>query len=345
MPLRAIKNKQIIQSYNISKEEWQKLKDTKKEFQLTMPCCNNEAILKTSKLGTQFFAHGRRGTCTSKTETKEHLLAKSIIAKVCQDSGWETITEYKGKSPSDKIWIADVYAERNNIKIVFEVQWSSQTEEITRKRQNRYKESGIRSAWLVKETKNNKCISNNVESKELPYFLIKYNEKKNDFTIPSFNISLKQLITGMLNKQLTWFPQKGMSVEAGLIIGIDNCWKCKKSISIALGLLVNNKNKNFEEFYNFKKVSTTIKTMITPSLQKQYHLGQIKDRFSKTMQNKYLSNGCYYCDAIYGNFFLSEHTLDFIHEDIYPTPIKIENYQLGKEIPMPYQTWYFQEKI
>ena len=85
MPLRAITNKETIHAYNLSPKEWIQLKEERKKLKLTMPCCDNKAIPKTSNLGTQFFAHSRRGGCTSKPESKEHLLAKTIIAKACQD--------------------------------------------------------------------------------------------------------------------------------------------------------------------------------------------------------------------------------------------------------------------
>ena len=148
----------------------------------------------------------------------------------------------------------------------------------------------------------------------------------------------------MLNKKLTWFPPKEMNVETGLIIIEDHCWRCKKRISVVSGLLARNKKENFEEFYKFNKVSTLILSMLTPNLKKKHYIGEIKQRYSRTVQNRYLSNGCYYCDAIYGDFFLNEQTLEFLVTESYPKPIAIENHQLGKEIPLPHQTWQFKGK-
>lgn len=340
MPLRAVKNGEMIQAYNFSEEEWDVLKEKRKKFKLIMPCCQNKAIPKRSKLGTQFFAHSKRGDCISKAESKEHLLAKSIIARVCQERGWQVTTEYRGQTTNNEVWIADIYAEKNSIKIIFEVQWSPQTEEVTRKRQERYKQAGIRSAWLVKERKRN--LYNTIEEYQIPYFEMRYNEDTNNFIIPRYNVTLEKFIKGMLNKELTWFPPKKMNVDTGLIIIEDYCWKCGKKISLVSGLLSINKKKNFEHFYKFNEVSATIASILTPNLKKKYHIGEIKQRYSKTVQNKYLSNGCYYCDAIYGDFFLKEETLEFLVTESYPEPIIITKHQLGKEIPLPSQAWYFQ---
>ena len=147
----------------------------------------------------------------------------------------------------------------------------------------------------------------------------------------------------MLNKKLRWFPKKGMNVESGLItIGV-NCWRCKRDIQVIAGIEVKSKVNKFKKFYYFDEVSNTIVSMITPSLQQKHKIGIIKKRYSKTMQQQYLSNGCYYCDAIYGNFFLKEEILELLVVDSILYPIKIEIHKLGKEIPLPNQVWHFEK--
>lgn len=341
MPLRALKEGQSIHAYNLSQTEWMQLKEKRKETTLQMPCCQNRAIPKTSKLGTQFFAHGRRGDCITQAESKEHLLAKSIIAQACQDEGWKVTTEYQGETPNKERWIADVYAKKNKAQLIFEVQWSPQTEKVIRQRQERYRVSGIRSAWLVKEKKRDYY---EIEEQGLPYFEIKYHEENNNFTIPKYNVTLQEFIKGMINKELTWFPQKGMEVETGLVTLSVPCWRCKKITQVVAGLEVKNQTETFKEFYNFDEVSETIRSMISPNIQQKYKIGTIKKRYSKTMQQQYLSNGCYHCDAIYGNFFLREEILELLvcDADLYPILTKIHH--LGEEIPLPYQSWNFQGK-
>ena len=64
MAFNCIKNDKQIYSFVYSLKDWIALKEDKTSS-FNMACCGNQAILKTSKLGTQFFAH------KSKPETNE----------------------------------------------------------------------------------------------------------------------------------------------------------------------------------------------------------------------------------------------------------------------------------
>ena len=75
MPLRCVdEHGTIIEANACTDQEWTRLRErARKERQLRMPCCPARAVLKTSRLGTRFFAHKAKGTCTWKTETAAHL--------------------------------------------------------------------------------------------------------------------------------------------------------------------------------------------------------------------------------------------------------------------------------
>ena len=101
-----------------------------------------------SKLGTQFFAHKRRGECTSAAETAEHLFVKACIAKAIKGTEWEVSTEQRGQAPDGSVWVADVMASRAAHRIAFEMQWSAQSQDETARRQEQYRSSGVRGLWL-----------------------------------------------------------------------------------------------------------------------------------------------------------------------------------------------------
>jgi competence protein CoiA len=55
-----------------------------------MACCGNQAILKTSKLGTQFFAHKSKpetNDCSNGGETPEHIHIKYLVSKKLFECG------------------------------------------------------------------------------------------------------------------------------------------------------------------------------------------------------------------------------------------------------------------
>lgn len=136
-----------IMSFKLSRNEWSELSSINKtRHHLKMDCCDSRAILKRSKYGTQFFAHGERGECRSTPKSAEHMLVQEVIAKAIEASGWAANVEFR--HPCGE-WIADVFAERDGQKIAFEVQLSPQHIEETQRRHERYMKDGIRCVWLL----------------------------------------------------------------------------------------------------------------------------------------------------------------------------------------------------
>ncbi len=62
---------------------------------------------------------------------------------------------------------------------------------------------------------------------------------------------------------------------------------------------------------------------------KQYseknNIGIIKTRYSKTIHESYLSNGCYYCDALQGDFFIRNEFLEYQIHDTYLEPYFVDS--------------------
>ena len=152
MAFICIKNDEKIYSFIYSLKDWIVLKEDKSSS-FNMACCGNQAILKTSKLGTKFFAHKAKpkdSNCSTGGETAEHMHIKYLVMKELDRNGWVVEVEKAGLTPSGEEWIADIYAEKGKAKIAIEVQWSPQAFIETKRRQEKYAQSGVRCAWLLR---------------------------------------------------------------------------------------------------------------------------------------------------------------------------------------------------
>lgn len=332
MPLKCLLDGKPIFAFALSGSEWDALKEENRNLRhLRMACCDAKVTPKTSKLGTQFFAHGRTEGCASPAETAEHLLAKAMIAKAVKDVGWEVDTEVSGRTPSGEQWVADVLATKGKSRIAIEVQWSRQDQEETKRRQERYRQSGVRGLWLLRHP-------TLLLEKDTPTFRLRYNEASQDFSVllPSQMFhplmvgnhnkddpmywqqmtGLAEFIAGSLNGRLKFAPSIGSTLPVSVSTAPVRCWKCKKetNIVISVGFMAGDVFQGHPTLgatiYDFEEIEGCedfLDLVFAPQLLRQHGIGAIKRRFSKTAKGSYLSNGCVHCDALQGQFFDHEH--------------------------------------
>jgi competence protein CoiA len=149
MPLRAeIRGKSIL-AFELNPTDWLALKRQLQSNRSwsSLPCCSAQAVAKTSKLGTQFFAHYAKSECDTVGETEAHLLAKRAVYEGCLDAGWEALMELANP---DGTWRADVLASRDGTKVAFEIQWSRQSAARTLERQRGFSQRDVRCFWLFR---------------------------------------------------------------------------------------------------------------------------------------------------------------------------------------------------
>ena len=153
MPLRCLDDVgRSVLAWALSDEAWRELRQANRQRQhLRMPCCDAQVVLRTSTHGLRFFAHKARSGCDWAPESMPHLLAKLAIAKAASAQGWEVSTEYRDRTPEGEVWVADVFAQRGEARLAFEVQWSPQSLEETERRQAKYAASGVRGMWFMRD--------------------------------------------------------------------------------------------------------------------------------------------------------------------------------------------------
>lgn len=309
MPLRAILDDSELLAPLLSAEEWEELK--RKKIKVTLPCCQAKGFLRTSKRGIKHFVHQKKSECSSGSETWQHLLCKTEIAKACKFMGYDVKTEASGKD-----WRADVLATKQGknglIKLAFEVQWSAQTLEETEQRQEKYIKDGVRCCWLFKK------LPTFEARQDIPMFSLEFDE--NEYPIIGNNeikFRISDFIRALLSHFFCFCQYYQYKKNQDIIIRFSPvfCWKCKhkhyiyyvsnqvyKSIcnwpllDLGDGQIIDNPHFRPEII---KKVYKLLKT----ERGQQIKMGAIKSRYSKTVRASYLSFGCPYCDAIFGDHY------------------------------------------
>jgi hypothetical protein len=324
LPLRAHLNNEVIYAFKYDEDAWHELKATYKNQALVMPCCESKAIPKISKLNNYFFAHSKNENCLAPLESAEHIFLKTLIAKTAMSLGWDVITEKHGETPDGERWIADVYCTKGNAKVVFEVQWSPQSINEFKRRQLLYTSSGVRAAWLYKIRSNQEYYQTEIPvERETPAFAIKYRKDSKELYVPEFNASVDDFVGGMLQGKLKWFPTKKDNITAKIIPVQDNCWKCKKTTKsiVALGFYNNSGVEIASSCFTSVGIPELILKRMTNKALASHGIGTIKNRYSKTVGGSYLSNGCYHCDAIQGDFFIGNYYAHYPWDPDFLEPI------------------------
>lgn len=113
---------------------------------LRLPCCGAAARPRSGRHTIRhFFHHSRPEHCDYAGESREHLQLKAGIVRVLDDMGWAARTEVPGEG-----YRADVLAAQGDRQVVFEVQLSTQTGQVTLERTLRYRDAGLPCIWITK---------------------------------------------------------------------------------------------------------------------------------------------------------------------------------------------------
>lgn len=126
----------------------------------------------------------------------------------------------------------------------------------------------------------------------------------------------------MTNVQLhDYLPDENEYINIGIVLIYMGCWKCKKSIPVVAGIRMTCQNEKYDRFFDFPfLMEELVKTTEVKKCLHNNQIGEVKERFSKTVDQKYLSNGCIYCDSIIGDFYLRKELLEWLVCDNLPVP-------------------------
>lgn len=251
-------------------------------------------------------------------KTKLHLDTQNAIVKACKSANIPVEKEYRGKG-----YVADVMAFANDKKYAFEVQVSPQSLKRTEERQQKYLLDNAIACWLFEK----EPARQKEELEHLPIFRII--EKLN-----GLNVSLKGRKTLPLDVFVRDFIGGNIKFCHTLnplpIINVNfiemRCWKCGTMNHIYY-ITPFHSSCNTEIIKKDERLWANEKFAFHPEIIKhirQYQqtekgrklvIGNIKQRYSKTIDSSYMSFGCAKCDSIFGDWFVNEAILDTWYGD------------------------------
>lgn len=334
MPLRCVtQDGNDIQAFDLTDQQWSDLRTANRTARhLHMPCCDARVVMKTSNNGLNFFAHKARGSCTTAPETEEHLILKQLAVEAARRAGWACSTEVRGISPTGENWTADVLATKGEYRVAVEIQWSPQTPEETVRRQERYKRSGVRCLWLFRRP-------GFPTSKDLPAVCVT-GDRLNGFEarIPNTSVMssrsidepwrwrqrlpIKMFLDAVFERRFRYGVDADTSATVTVHSGTISCWKCGADTRIITFVEVTVGPHSSQ--LTLRGLPDELVAEVVRKLPSQEQVGAIKHRFSRTVGHSYMSNGCYHCDALIGEFF--EHDAWGVDPKIIATfPVLLSN--------------------
>lgn len=317
MPLRAQLDGNSINAALLSEIQWQTLKGSQS---LRMPCCDALAYRRTSRLGTRHFAHSPGSHCGAEGECAEHLAAKAEIVLVCHDLGWDALSEYVGDH-----WRADVYATRGPHRLAFEIQWSTQTLQITRERQAAYG-TDVKCCWLFKQLpsltpkESGPQVRGTIAERNLPMFRISRADCRFDVTVDHRTVTLREFVQARLKGQIHFCNHRTfIAREVQFVVSKIKCWRrgCRAPYDVFYTREIVRSNCWAERMttdpgerqslhddpYSALR-NWRLAKRVFASEEKQLRFS-IKRRWSDTLGRSYWSFGCPECDALYGDHYFS----------------------------------------
>jgi competence CoiA-like predicted nuclease len=272
-----------------------------------MPCCDSDAVPKTSPRGNHFFAHKNRGACTTAPESHEHIYLKTLVARAARTAGWQVTTEWPGETPEGARWVADVYCQKGRARIAVEIQLAYQVEEEFQRRQRAYAESGVRSAWLLSaERFKGRQVP---PSRDLPTFSVKSAKGSGEPEMQYFDATVSEFTVALLTKRVVW---QQIEETYALLSIQDNCWKCNAEVKQLYGYSI---EVHERVAMTVPHASTTLEALSEMVDNAQLNalginsIGRVDRIRGKTTKFPFC-NLCLHCGAPQSNYYLLERLHD-----------------------------------
>jgi hypothetical protein len=276
---------------------------------------------------------------------RKHDRIQMEIVSICHDLGIEAIQEFRGHD-----WRADVYVPNIDKPIAFEVQLSPQSLKRTLERQAKYIRDNVIGCWFFE----NPISKLNEERPDLPLFYVEDSADSNlQVNLGSRRkVDLHTFLENFISNNIQFRSIAVTKIKQliTLVFYEMECWKCHEMnhlfyVANPFQSACNAKILTSEALWESNSMEYRPETIelaekfIESRKDLNLKLGQIKKRYSKTVEESYTSFGCYKCDSIFGDWYVMEAKLDLMYEQnelTYQGEI-----ELKERIELTIQHWCF----
>ena len=198
-------------------------------------------------------------------------------------------------------------------KVAIEIQWSGQTNEESLRRQERYRQSGVRCLWLFR--RQGFPVSKDFPAARISGDVTTGFEAHLDRQV----MPLDEFLDAVFARRFRYGIPLGAKAIVRIQSGVLGCWKCGVVTRIITFI---------EVLVGPHRFQLTVSNLNDPDLlascqdriPKGSDIGVIKPRYSRTLERSYMSNGCHDCDALIG-----EH---FEHDALYDEATTLAEFQI-----------------
>ena len=244
----------------------------------------------------------------------------SIVEELAKKHGWEFHKDVKGDS-----WNADIVLINDNNKIAFKL--FRRTKKMGEENEAMKKDE-IKCCWFVNDNPqfnlyNHDGGLNTIFHVEIePQYKVRVNEL--------YDCSIEEFVAAVMNNKLHVMHEVTVKSIAVRFKKLE-CYNCDAEHYIYIisklycekGEIINDGDGYYREELDELNplVINSIKSFLNKHPELQYKMGEIKERHSNTMDESYMSFGCPNCDAIFGQYYLSEEKIydayNYGTEDLY----------------------------
>ena len=306
-----------IEAGGLTEDEWGDLKrEAITDRNLTIPCCSAEAVFRTSRNGTRYFAHRRRGDCSSKRETEAHRVLKNAALKAARDAGWIACTEASGTSPDGRTWTADVLAEKDGVTLAIEIEWPQQDNDELWRRQRQFQQSGMRAVWLLRQpgfpvsaNLPAACVGGDVDEGFeilMPNSLIEQaSERKKPWRWEQV-ASPEQFFEGVIEGRFRFGLPKGANTRLGIQAPWLECPSCARSTRIVTHLEARIGPHRFRTRLDLADEMPRLRKQIRDAVARHPEIGDVRWHQDENWGEPFTANWCAHCGGLIDR--LDEHS-------------------------------------